>query len=146
MIGLYWHFCETILFLLPESFLMLISVFEYSQRPLRAICWKLCISSGRTVYRPFGELREVSDRISEKTVISLTIVFQANLSLRYYLFSRFTFTWFNNFGKNHEYPFLFVCKSGKSPYLCNKMWFFHIYRKIVLDYVTALHCWEFSIL
>lgn len=37
MIGLYWHFCETILFLLPESFLMLISVFEYSQRPLRAI-------------------------------------------------------------------------------------------------------------
>ena len=35
MIGLYWHFCMTIFFLLPEEFLWLISVFEISQKPFR---------------------------------------------------------------------------------------------------------------
>ena len=35
MTGLYWHFCETIFFLLPESFLMPISVFECTQKPLK---------------------------------------------------------------------------------------------------------------
>ena len=71
MIGLYWHFCKTIFFLLPESFFMPISVFKYRDliEPL-VESYALAVAelfTGHFVHSERCLFKQV-----KKTVISLT--------------------------------------------------------------------------